>query len=33
MFGTNGSQWLASTFAGARGPAGDIFAGGVYRTA
>ena len=31
MFGTNGSQWLASTFAGARGPAGDIFAGGVYR--
>ena len=31
MFGTNGSQWLASTFAGARGPAGDIFVGGVYR--
>jgi hemoglobin/transferrin/lactoferrin receptor protein len=31
MFGTNGSQWLASTFMGARGPQGDIFAGGVYR--
>lgn len=31
MFGTNGSQWLASTFMGARGAAGDIFAGGVFR--
>jgi hemoglobin/transferrin/lactoferrin receptor protein len=31
MFGTNGSQWLGSTFMGARGPAGDVFAGGVYR--
>ena len=31
MFGTNGDQWLASTFGGARGPLGDIFVGGVYR--
>jgi hemoglobin/transferrin/lactoferrin receptor protein len=31
MFGTNGAQWLASTFLGARGALGDIFAGGVYR--
>lgn len=31
MFGTNGDQWLASTFMGARGPTGDIFAGGVFR--
>ena len=30
-FGTNGDQWLASTFGGARGPLGDIFVGGVYR--
>lgn len=30
-YGTNGSQWLASTFMGARGAAGDIFAGGVFR--
>lgn len=31
MFGTNGDQWLASTFGGARGPLGDIFVGGIYR--
>lgn len=31
MFGSNGDQWLASTFMGARGPTGDVFVGGVYR--
>jgi hemoglobin/transferrin/lactoferrin receptor protein len=31
MFGSNGSQWLASAFMGARGATGDIFAGGVFR--
>ena len=31
MFGTNGDQWLTSTFGGARGPLGDIFVGGLYR--
>ena len=31
MYGSNGNEWLASTFGGARGAEGDIFIGGVYR--
>jgi hemoglobin/transferrin/lactoferrin receptor protein len=31
MYGSNGDQWLASTFAGARGPVGDVLVGGVFR--
>ena len=30
-YGTNGNQWLGSTFMGARGALGDIFVGGVFR--
>ena len=31
FYGSNGDQWLASTFGGARGALGDVFIGGVYR--
>lgn len=31
MYGSNGNEWLASTFGGAHGAEGDIFLGGVYR--
>jgi hemoglobin/transferrin/lactoferrin receptor protein len=31
MYGSNGNEWLASIFGGARGAEGDIFLGGVYR--
>ncbi len=31
MYGSNGSEWLASTFGGERSAQGDIFLGGVYR--
>lgn len=31
MFGTNGDQWLASTFGGVRTPLADVFLGGVFR--
>jgi hemoglobin/transferrin/lactoferrin receptor protein len=31
MYGTNGNQWLASTFGGARAAYGDVFLGGVFR--
>ncbi len=32
QFSSNGSQWLDSTFGGARGPNGDVFIGGVFRS-
>jgi hemoglobin/transferrin/lactoferrin receptor protein len=31
MYGSNGNEWLASTFGGVHGAEGDIFLGGVYR--
>lgn len=31
MYGSNGNEWLASTFGGARAAQGDVFLGGVYR--
>jgi len=31
LYSSNGDQWLASTFGGARGALGDVFIGGIYR--